>query len=327
MYMKRIIATFLITFVTATFAGSAAYAVEDGSGQALEIAPPLLNLRADPGETVTANIKIRDIAKEPLIVNGTINDFSSEGESGIPKIDVDQEEPSPYSLINWVAPLAELNLEPGQIKDLPVKINIPADASPGGYYGVVRFTARPGSLDESGVALSASIGALIFLRVNGEAKEGMEIVDLYASKREKRNWFFDSKPITFTQRIKNTGNVQEQPIGLMTVKDMFGRPIANLSFNSERRNVLPGSIRRFDATLDDSNIGNRLLFGLYTAELTSNYGEDNALSTTATVRIFVFPWRMILGVIVALAVVIGGFRVWLKRRDQKAASGRRYRRR
>lgn len=325
--MRRFLSALLLSFATVGFLGGSAYAVEAGSGQALEIAPPLVNLRADPGETVTADIKIRDIAKEPLVVSSTINDFGSEGETGAPKIDVDGEEPSAYSLIPWVQPLPELTLEPGQIKDLPVEINVPANASPGGYYGVIRFTARPGSLDESGVALSASVGALVFLRVNGEAQESMEIEELYASKQGRRSWFFDSKPILFTQRIKNTGNVQQQPVSILAITDMFGNNIANLSFNLERRNVLPDSIRRFDSPLDESNIGNRLLFGIYTAQLTTNYGPNNELVVTDSIRIFVFPWRLVLGVIVALAVVIGGFRIWLSRRDQKASSGRRYRRR
>lgn len=324
--MKRYLLALAVTFVSLGIAGGAAYAVETGSGQALEIAPPLVNLKADPGETVTADIKIRNIADEPLVVSSTINDFGSEGETGIPKIDVDQEERSPYSIIDWVNPLGELTLTPGEIEDLPVTINVPANASPGGYYGVVRFTARAGTLDESGVALSASVGALIFLRVSGDATEGMEIVELFTSKDGRKNWFFDSQPILFTQRIKNTGNVQQQPIGLMSVKDMFGRNIANLSFNSERRNVLPDSIRRFDAALDESNIGNRILFGLYTAQLTTTYSTNNSLSTTETVRFFVLPWRLILGVIAALAAVIGGFRYWLHQRDQKASGGRRRRR-
>ncbi len=56
------------------------------------------------------------------------------------------------------------------MKNLPITINVPANASPGGYYGVIRFTATPGKLDQSGVALSASLGALDFIRVNGDAK-------------------------------------------------------------------------------------------------------------------------------------------------------------
>lgn len=316
--MKRFVPYLLLAlFITATIGGSVAHAVEPGSGQALEIAPPLVNLKADPGEVVETEIKIRDIADTQLLVTGEVNDFTSQGEDGIPKVDVDAEEQSPYSIIDWVDPLNELILEPQEIKSLPITIRVPANASPGGYYGVIRFTATPGELEQSGVALSASLGALIFIRVNGDANESMEIEELFAEKNGRRGVFFDGQPITFVQRIKNTGNVQEQPVGILKVSDMFGRTIANLTFNAARRNVLPDSIRRFETSLDKTNIGSRILFGLYTAELTTTYGADNTLTTTETMRFFAFPWRIALGVIVALAAVIGGFRYWLSSRDQR----------
>lgn len=319
----KYLSALLLTLFTVGFAATAAHAVEPGSGQALEIAPPLVNLKADPGQTVKADIKIRDIAKTPLIVTGEVNDFTSQGEAGIPKVDVDSEERSPYSIIDWVEPLNQLRLEPQEIKNLPITINVPANASPGGYYGVIRFTATPGELDQSGVALSASLGALIFLRVNGDAEESMNIEELFAEKNGRRGVFFDSQPITFVQRIKNTGNVQEQPVGILKVSDMFGNTIANLTFNAERRNVLPDSIRRFETSLDKTNIGSRILFGLYTAELTTSYGPDNELNTTKTMRFFVFPWQVVLGILVALAAIIGGFRYWLRSRDDRMYGGGR----
>lgn len=315
--MKRLFLASFLALIFTVGIGGIAHAVDTGSGQALEIAPPLVNLKADPGETVKTEIKIRDIAKTQLLVTGEVNDFTSQGEEGIPKVDVDAEERSPYSIIDWVEPLDQLVLKPQEIKSLPITINVPANASPGGYYGVIRFTATPGELEQSGVALSASLGALIFIRVNGDANESMEIEELFAEKNGRRGIFFDSQPITFVQRIKNTGNVQEQPVSIIKVSDMFGNTIANLTLNAERRNVLPDSIRRFEMSLDKTNIGSRILFGLYTAELTASYGPDNSLTTTETIRIFVFPWQIVLGILVALAAIIGGFRYWLKSRDQR----------
>ncbi len=320
--MKKILLALLFTLVTAGLFANATYAVDEdlGTGQALEIAPPLVSLRADPGQTVTADIKIRDIAKVPLVVTGEVNDFSSDGETGIPKIATDTTEKSPYSIIDWVQPLNQLTLIPGEIKSLPVEINVPSNASPGGYYGVIRFTAKAGSLNSSGVALSASLGALVFIRVNGDATESMEVEELYAQKEGKRGWFFDGSPITFVQRVKNTGNVQEQPVGVLAVADMFGKPVANLSFNLAKNTVLPDSIRRFETSLDKTNIGNRMLFGMYTGKLTTTFGDGQTV--TKTVRIFVFPWQIVLGIIVALAAIIGGFRYWLVSHD-RSMSGHR----
>lgn len=318
--MKRLI--YIISLSVFAVLGISQTSFAEESGQALEIAPPLISLRADPGETIRTQISIRDIAKGPLIVSGEVNDFGAESESGIPKIDVNGAVESPHSIIDWIEPLGQLILEPSEIEQLPITINVPENASPGGYYGVIRFTAKAGELDTSGVALSASIGALIFIRVNGDAQEGLEIIELYASKEGRRGWFFDAKPIGFTMRVKNTGNVQEQPMGVVAVKDMFGNLLANLVVNENRRYVLPGSIRSYDTDypLDETNIGKRVLFGLYTAELTTKYGE-NGEEVTDKITFFVLPWQIVLSVVLLIAALIGGFRYWLRSHDQR--SGRR----
>lgn len=56
------------------------------AGQALEIAPPVLNLRGNPGESVKGTINLRDVSPTNLIVTNQINDFTAQGEEGMPKL-------------------------------------------------------------------------------------------------------------------------------------------------------------------------------------------------------------------------------------------------
>lgn len=313
--MRYLITTTTGIIITAAIGLSAiANAVDQPPGQALEIAPPVLNLKANPGETVSATINLRDVSSSPLVVTGTVDDFTANGEDGVPKILIDATEPTPYSIKNWVQPLAKLTLKPRQIEALPVVIKIPADASPGGYYGVIRFTAAAPGIDTSGVSLSASLGALVFLRVNGTANEQLALDGFYVSKTntDQAGWLFEEQPITFNQRIKNTGNVYEQPTGQITVKDMFGNPVASVNVNLERRSILPGTTRRMDQALDKSNIGNRMLFGLYRANLVLNYGESGKQLTSET-SFWIIPWRLVLGILVAIIIVAVAGRILIRR--------------
>ncbi len=288
----------------------------NSAGQALEIAPPVLSLVADPGEVIDTQISLRDVSTSSLVVTSTVNDFTAAGEDGSPKIDVDKTEPSPYSIISWVSPLPELNLKPRQIEKLPVKITVPANAVPGGYYGVVRFSAVPPDVETSGVSLSASLGALIFIRVNGDAKESMEIVEFSVNKDGDTGSFFDAAPLEFVERIKNTGTVHEQPVGTIIVKDMFGKNVVGLNVNLENRNVLPNSTRKFTTPLDKSSIGNRMLFGRYTAELTSKFGLKGQ-TVTKKISFWVIPWKLILGVITILAIAIVGIIYAIRRNNER----------
>lgn len=285
------------------------------NGQALEIGPPVLNLTANPGETIKATISLRDISSGSLLVKGTLNDFVAGGEDGTPKILLGADETSPYSFKEWVSPLPNLTLKPKEIKNLTLTINVPKDASPGGYYGVVRFTGTPPELEGTGVSLAASLGSLILLRINGEAKEGLAIEEFTASHDGKTGTLFEFAPIVFTERIKNTGNVHEEPAGVVTVKDMFGNVVATLGVNQPPRDVLPQSIRKFESSLDSTNIGDKVLFGLYTAELSVNYGPDTP-AVTSTISFWVIPYTLIGIGIVALVAGFFGLRFLIRRYNQ-----------
>lgn len=314
---KRITTTLIaLTILVSGGFSQLAYAVDPpAAGQALEIAPPLLNLVGNPGDTVNTTINIRDISASSLVVTSEVNDFTANGEDGVPKITLDSEEISPYSLKPWISPIGKLTLKPKQIQSLPVTITIPKNASPGGYYGVVRFTAAAPGMDTTGVSLSASLGTLIFLRVSGDAKESMTIDDYYTSKNGDRGSFFDAAPVDFSIRMKNTGNVYERPVGRITVTDLFGQTIANVNMNLEQRAVLPGSTRKFDAPLDKGVIGSRTLFGMYRASLSVSYG--NNLTVQKNLTFWVIPWRLILGIVIGIIGLIIAGRVALNRYNER----------
>ena len=326
---RNILATLFIAGagIVAALAGVPAYAANTTSGQALEIAPPVLNIKANPGETVKTTISLRDVSTSPLVVRNQINDFVAAGEDGTPKLLLDSsKEESPYSLKDWVQPLPELTLKPKEVNKLPVTIHVPKNAAPGGYYAVVRFTASPPGLDSTGVSLSASLGTLILLRVNGDAKEDMKVEEFAASKSGSTNWLFESTPINFLARIKNNGSLHEQPTGQIIVKDMFGNNVANVNVNLNRSNVLPSSIRKFEQPLDSSVIGDRALFGRYTADLKLSYGS-NGQTVTASTSFWVVPYRLIFFVIILIIVAIVVIRIALRRYNERIIETSRSRRR
>lgn len=305
----RFLSTALALLVLGSVFTPIAYAAtttedQTSSSQALEISPPVVNLSGNPGETVKTQISIRDVANVPLVVKGQVNDFVASDEDGIPKILLNDGEESPYSMKSWFGPLSQLNLEPKKIQNLTVTINIPANAAPGGYYSTIRFTATAPGVDGSGVSLSASLGALILMRVKGDANEALSVAEFTTiDSNGKSAWLFEGIPVNFLLRAKNDGNLHQQPVGQATIKDMFGNTVGLVNINLERKNVLPGSTRKFEAPLDKAVLGDRMLFGRYTADLVITYGT-NSQKTTASISFWVIPWKLILIIIVTL---VGGF--------------------
>ncbi len=290
------------------------------AGQALEIAPPVITLSADPGKVIKTQINLRDISSTNLVVKGQVNDFVAAGEDGTPKILLDdQDNANPYSIKGWVAPLPDLLMIPKQIKTLPVTINVPADASPGGHYGVIRFTATPPELKGTGVSLSASLGSLVLINVSGNVKESMTVQEFSVSHNGKSGKLFESAPVSFTERIKNTGNTHEQPVGQVKITDMFGKAVGAVNVNLPPRNVLPASIRKFEQPLDSSVIGNKKLFGKYTANLSFTYGA-NKQTASSSLTFWIIPYKLIAIIIVILIVGFFILRFFIQRYNRRIIS-------
>lgn len=272
-------------------------------GQALEIAPPVITLSGDPGQVIKTTISLRDVSSSPLIVTNEVNDFTAAGLDGTPKINLEDDTPGPFSLKTWISPVPQLLLKPREVRQVPITISIPRDASPGAHYGVIRFTGTPPDIDGQGVSLSASLGALVLMKVSGDAKEELSLAKFSATHKGKPGPVFESTPIEFIQQIKNTGNTFEAPTGQVVIKNMFGKPIAAVNVNLDKRNILPDSTRQFTQPLDKSVIGNKMLFGRYTAQLKLTYSTDKR-TLEGSLSFWVIPYKLIGG---AIALLVGGF--------------------
>ncbi len=289
-------------------------AVADG-GQAFSIAPPLLNLKADPGQTVTAVIQLTNVSNGPMVMTAQANDFAAKDENGDPNIILNTSAAVPYSLRAWVQLPSQFTLAAKQTKTLSIPIVVPANGEPGGHYGVIRFTGAAPGASGSGVSLSASIGSLILLQVSGNIQERASLADFYsATPQFAPKSFFQNGPIGFVTRVSDDGNVHLRPTGSITIKNMIGKRVALLRVNgdpsdiqNQPKNVLPSSIRKFQVTFSK-----KWLFGRYTAHLDLTYGQSSR-HLTADKAFWVVPYMIVLPVVVGLLAVVLGLRFGIKR--------------
>jgi hypothetical protein len=299
-------ATSLLAATTPTPAPTAA-----NSGQGLEISPPVIELSAKPGETVTATIRVRNVAAGTLIAKGKADDFGAgDGEDGKPKLLLEETGATRFSLKYWIPSVPDLRLAPQELKTATVQINVPQNAEPGGHFGVIRFTAVPPDLEGTGVALSASIGTLVLLRVAGDITEKVSLASFSAGQKDKPGSFFEHGPLDFTVRVKNEGSVHERVQGSIDVTNGFGKKIASVAVNDKGGNVLPDSTRKFEQELS-----NKSLFGHYTAQLHLSY-LNGTKKLDSKLSFWVIPWKLILLVLIGLVVLFYLLRLGLRKYNE-----------
>lgn len=324
---KVAVRTLCLAFAAGIIAsGLPALGAKAESGQAFSITPPLIERKADPGQTVTVNIKFTNLSSGELLIKTQFNDFGAKDETGDPNIIFDDAQNTSYSLKNWIGAPAPFKVASHVTKSLDFPITVPKDAEPGGHYAVIRFTGTAPELEQSGVALTGSIGSLVLLQVSGNIKEDASLLEFTPAKVShnangdpvyETASFFENGPVGFIQRFKNNGNVHVKPTGTIEVYNMFGAKVSTVRVNGDPtdpknppKSVLPQSVRRFGETGPDG-----FMFGMYTAKLNISYGQGQK-QLTQTITFWVIPYKLILISLIVLTGLFFLLRFGIKRYNQ-----------
>jgi len=278
-----------------------AQAANANAAQGIQISPTLVQLNGSKGNTYNINLGVTNVTGTDLLYRTSITDFGASGETGSPHIFINTKLTPASSVRTWVNVLPEFTLVAHQARTVTAQITIPSNAEPGGHYGVIQFSGTAPTVKSTGVGLSASAGVLLLVTVAGNINEQANLASFYTSSavNGKENSFFESGPAYLIVRIQNVGNVHVEPIGNISVTDMFGNVVASLPVNKDKSNVLPNSIRRFTG----AKVNKDWMFGRYTANLTLSYGTHGQ-AITGTIYFWVIPYRLILVVLLVLATVI-----------------------
>lgn len=313
--MKRVQRQFLAGVFTMLFIASALLSplpvqAAEANGQGITVSPVLVELNAERGKSYTIDIKVTNVTAGDLILLSDANDFKAKDDTGTPDVLFDEDNGT-YSMRKWIEKPEKVRLKSKETKVVKAIVRVPANAEPGGHYGVVRFSGVAPELEDTGVALSASVGTLILARVAGDTREALTLSNFYFAQGDSQSWWFEQTPVQAIERITNTGTVHVKPVGTLELKDIFGRTAVKTDVNTEQRNVLPGSARRFEQTINKA-----WLIGPYSAKLELAYGTQGQVLQGQT-TIWFIPWRSILLLILILVTLFFGGRWVLRRYNQR----------
>jgi len=291
--------------IVVAFAGNVSAATNKGNG--MEISPVRTDLVIKPGESKTITVYVRNVTEGTEVLNVVKNDFEAKDETGTPSLMLNGEANPTHGLKRYMTAPERLTIPKGKQQGVQVTIKIPKDAAGGGYYGAVRFapganSSNAVSPNADNVALAGSVASLILVRVPGDITEELQIASLAAVQGEKAKTFFTSgKNVDAMIRFRNSGNIQVQPYGKVTLKK-GSKVLGTYEINDATPpgNVIPDSIRRFTVDLD-GKVGS---FGKYQLVGNFGYGENGQL-LSATTTFFVIPLYMIIGVVVLILLIIG----------------------
>ncbi len=343
-----------LVLVTAVVAVSMLSVPNQASAQgsaALTIAPRK-DYTIEPGKAIDDTLLVRNQDRER-----TLNlylrkiDFTSNDDSGAPKLLLDEEAPeTEESLRSFMTIPESVTIEPGGSASIDMNIAIPEGHGGGSYYSAIVYSTS--SSEGGNVGLSASGVTLVFVEVPGEVRQNLDLRNLGAYKdsvtstggKYSRSFLLsDDAPKRIAYTLKNEGNVTGRPYGTITLKPLIGKEIIINDINPNDALALRGQERTFIACIKlkseeaDFN-GSRteattcaesgLWPGFYKVDFTGYYGR-NGTPTKDLVgsNWFIYaPWWFIIIVVALLAYI--SYRIWkIVRYIRKKQSGAQLRKR
>lgn len=319
--LRRSVSALVAAFLFAGTFVAVVQAQSGGQGNGFRISPVRSELVVERGTSQTLTITVENPTGATLIAQGVVNNFvASDKEDGEPRLILDDNAQQPRNNFKkLVSSIPNTTLAPNQKKDIPVTISVPENADAGGYYGAIRFVPNTSESDGN-VALTASVGTIVLVRVPGNLTEKLILEQIGASQDGKTKGFITGGDVAVATRLKNVGNIHVQPFGKVQVKDMFGKLVQEYEINSTdpRANILPESTRRFEDKITKPKRG---WLGRYTITANIGYSQGSGdLITTSTTFWYLPTWFIIL-VIVLILAISGG--IWWFINGRRGGGGRR----
>jgi hypothetical protein len=274
-------------------------------GSGLSISPTRFELVIEPGKAELAAIQVKNVTDDVVVARAYLNDFEPDGNTGNPKLIIDENIESSTSLREFIVGLTDVTIAPGETVPVDVPIQVPEDAAPGAYYGAVRFAATPEGGEENQNAqltLNASVAALVLVEVPGNITEKIEIKGVQAFLNDKGGSIFTKKPSQVGIEINNLGNGFSKPFGRVAVNGPWGSGEVHsyeLNSTSPKGNVLPASSRLFKDELKGVTWPGR-----YTIQANISHGRGGEI-LTASAAFWYLPTWFLIAVLLVLLLVVG----------------------
>ena len=283
------------------------------------------------GESVQDTLVVTNRnSTEPLNLSLKVIDFEAQDETGSPQLRRNSTDRTPWSLKNYIDAPQQVTISPGETVRVPVTVSMPSATGAGSYYSAIEYAATAPDSDKQ-VNISASGVTLVFVKVPGQAKEllnfeqfGTFVPANGGNSGSFAGIFFNSRPKVLAYRLKNDGNVAEQPNASVIIKNFSGKVMYTIGdANAKKQLALRGQTRRFDVCIKPEDVtkttdagedintvvcgDTNFAPGRYSAELTVLYGENGneTREINAKAYFWYLPWWFVGLVVLALLIVAG----------------------
>ncbi|QEO13972.1 DUF916 domain-containing protein [Agromyces intestinalis] len=201
-----------------------------------------------PGETVTDYVGVSNLGAAPISVKVYAMDATTtaDGAFTLPPAGTESEDVGA-----WVGVGGDevFEIAPGTRLDIPFRLTVPPDVSPGDHAGGIVAALSELSATGDGaqqVAVDRRVGARIYVTVPGEQLPALDVRDVTIAYDGGWNLFDGTANVTYT--LANSGNMRVGGESQLVVDGPFGWRLGEAEAR-EQAEILPGASVRVEEQL------------------------------------------------------------------------------
>jgi len=218
---------------------------------------------------------------------------------------------------SWIVlPQPSLSLQPGEAREVPFTISVPADARPGDHPGGIVTSvasADPGAT----LAVDRRLGIRVHLRVSGELSPAVTVTEPAAAFEPSWNPFSGGS-LTVSYTLTNTGDTRITATDAVALAGPLGVGAVGAPPTATAE-VLPGSSIVVQRTLDDVASLGWLGGTLTVVPEAVGLGAQPLDAVSVDVSVAAVSWSLLAAVVVLAVAALVTVLLVLRRRSRRGA--------
>lgn len=266
------------------------------------VRPMLIEETVQPRDSITRDITLSNPTDRKLIVFATVNEISLGAEGEIKSFVSPVMTDRTNTVTSWIEiTRGRIELEAGETKQVPLKLQIHPYAEEGEYYAFIGFVATSKRAAAEAVALNGEAdGVILNIEVSSTDVESFSVNTIDTSRV-----MLNPSAQTVLVGISNDGDLPISPNGEVIFYNSRGVEIGAVPLNEAKTTIESGSQTVFELPI---NIPSD--FGRFRASV--NVAHENVSIKDGT-EFYVLPWPVLIGLLVILLGISGSLTFLIRR--------------
>jgi len=206
------------------------------------VSPIFFDLTANPGDTLSSKVRIRNNTTSPLPIKLSVKKMSGDLNGNLTLTDDNSD-----GSLSWVTFTSDkVTINPLEWAEVPFTIAVPKEAAYGYYFAITFTQDNTSLLKRTGAAITGAAAVPILLDVKKEGAKAEAKITQFSVSQAVTEYL----PADFVVKVENQGNVHVKPHGDIFITDGKNQ-LADLPVNPYLGSVIPNAQKVFNASWDD----------------------------------------------------------------------------